>query len=231
MKTRNEYLEEIQNDLQSGRNVLVVGPPGIGKSELLKTLKDVLFNKATPATLINVSWLRVAGLEVRGPIGDGAMFWNLVDHKLIEDRANIMLFDDVEIVLDQFRNDFAFAVGLEHATAGSNRIVAAARDSLASPLLYGPRIAQVFRKFVIVPIGPLTETESIDLTLLESDQIGFDPFPNFSTLTAAASGGIPGVIKSIVNARPNDTESHTEAANQALAKMAKQMESLGEPNR
>ena len=206
--TRDDYIRKIKNSLAIQRSVQLVGPPGVGKTTLLKKLQQDLQSEGTPCVYFSAR---------EAIIGNGAMFWNRIDELVKGDKQMVLILDDLDAILPGLKHDLAFAVGLEHFVQRRQKLVIGARSPLSSPSAYGARIAQTMKHFIVVPVGPMSREESESLALFLAEQYpNLILIPNFSSVTATASGGIPGVIEAVVKAMPGSDAEVQKAAKDAL---------------
>lgn len=207
MMERRNYLAKIKSALESGRSVQLVGPPGVGKTTLLKELCDQFKRNGVDCSFIACS----------SEVGKEAPeLWRLIEQEQAAATRPLIILDDFDELLPRLGYDRRLAMGLKRLVDSGYRIIVSARRPIAFSSKHSLILTQIIKKMINVPLGPLSQQESesfVNSLLVERD---YSQFPQIVTLTAQASGGIPGVAEQIINSGPTSHEEIQEAAKEAF---------------
>jgi len=104
------------NEGKRGINILFVGPPGSGKSEISKVIAN-----AVEAKLFQVDYIDAAGSQLSLDAAERLKSYNLGQRLLAKAKNSLLLFDEIEDVLDD--SSFLMPKGLTRSKAFTNNLL------------------------------------------------------------------------------------------------------------
>ncbi|NBX17938.1 MAG: AAA family ATPase [Proteobacteria bacterium] len=101
---------------KTGINILLVGPPGSGKTEMTKVIAQALDSK-----LFQVDFIDAEGNQLSMDAGERLKSYNLGQRLLAKSKRSMLLFDEIEDVLED--SNFLLPKGLSRSKAYTNNLL------------------------------------------------------------------------------------------------------------
>lgn len=146
------------SERQVGINILLVGPPGSGKTEAAKVIADAIGTK-----LYQVEFLDLEGGHLSLDAADRLQSYNLGQRLLSQKGGGVLLFDEIEDVLEE--NSLFSSKGLSRSKAYTNNLL----ETNAVPTIWvtnrlgrmDPAWLRRFSYVLEVPVPPRQARERI----------------------------------------------------------------------